>query len=248
MGMEGKLDTLQTNEIAEGVEIRLRVAGPALRGFALLLDVIFSSAALLIFAIALQALVLISPEIYQGLVMLFWFAVMWLYFTIFEGSKLGATPGKLIFGIRVVQTSGARMTWNQSIIRNVIRFIDQMPAVGMVLPLYFIGLVSCMCSRNFQRLGDLAAGTVVVYKEKPIDPVRLRMPLLNAQGVPELAPICPLTREEQEAIVKYTDRLQEWSENRQMELAGHAQPLTKSSGRPAVGRLLGIAKWIRSSG
>lgn len=245
--MDGKLDTLQTNEIAEGVEIRLRVAGPVLRGFAVFLDLIFSLATFFILGFAFQALVIVSPEIYEGLLMLGLFSMMWLYFTLFEGSKLGATPGKLIFGLRVVQKSGAKVSMSQSIIRNVLRVIDMLPAIGMLLPLYFVGLVSCMCSRHFQRLGDLAAGTVVVYKEKPIDPMRLRMPLLNAQGVPPLAPSCPLTREEQEAIVKYTDRLQEWSPSRQQELAGHAQPLTKTQGNPAVGRLLGIAKWIRSS-
>lgn len=238
--MEGKLDTLQKNEIAEGVDIRLRVAGPTIRAFACLIDFVIQVVVLIILRIALLMLAIVSPELYEGLIILVMFAIWWLYTVVFEASKLGATLGKLMLGLRVVQSSGAPLTLQHSVIRNLLRVADMLP-VG-----YCIGLASCMCTRNFQRLGDLAADTVVIYKDPKINPALLKMPLLHAQQAEPLVPTSPLTREEQEAIVKYADRVVDWSPDRQQELAGHAKTLTHQTGPSGVMRLLGIAKWIRS--
>ena len=254
--MDGKLDTLQTNEIAEGVEIKLRVAGPTIRVFAWLIDLWIMVIAFIIISVALSMLVLVSEEIYDGLLMLVGFALTWIYGTAMEASRAGATLGKLMFGLRVVQSSGAPLTWRHSIIRNILRVADCMPLCGVVLfemiPLIFIthlfGLFTCMSTRNFQRLGDLAADTVVIYKDKRVDPALLKMPLMHAQQANPVVPTCPLTREEQEAIIKFADRVIDWSPERQAELADHAQVLTNHKGPQGVVRLLGIAKWIRSNG
>ena len=238
--MDGKLDTLQKSEIAEGVDIRLRVAGPTIRGFACLIDVIIQIAVYIIIAVAISMLALLSLEMYEGILMLSLFVIWWIYTIVFEASKLGATLGKLMLGLRVVQSSGAPLPFRPATIRNLLRIADFLPFF------YGIGLVSCMCTRNFQRLGDLAADTVVIYKDPKIDPALLKMPLLHAQQAEPLVPTSPLTREEQEAIVKYADRVVDWSPERQQELAGHAKVLTRQTGPHGVMRLLGIAKWIRS--
>jgi hypothetical protein len=90
-----------------------------------------------------------------------------------------------------------------------------------------------------QRLGDLAAGTLVVYsaktnKNEPID-----------YPAPVAAPPLPLRLEEQQAILDYAARLPNWSEARQLELAGILEELTQSPHREGQERLIGYAKWIQ---
>lgn len=91
------------------------------------------------------------------LVLLFLIGVYHGYFIYFE-YKRGATPGKRIFGLSVVSLEGRRVTLGQCVLRDVLRYIDCM----LVLP----GLLSMGASRRKQRLGDLAAGTLVVYSSR----------------------------------------------------------------------------------
>src|SRR6218665_196610 len=154
-----KLDTLQTVELAEGIEIRLRIAGPLVRAGAYLVDLVIRMLILSVasFAIFIGGLA-IGGQVAIGLSMLAWFLLDWFYPVFFEAGKRGATPGKRIAGLRVVQATGSPITLGQAVVRNFLRFIDGMPFFT-----YGIGLGSCLASRRFQRLGDLAAGTVVVY-------------------------------------------------------------------------------------
>ena len=81
------------------------------------------------------------------------------YYTYFEG-RTGATLGKRIFGMRVVQLDGSPITWRQAVIRNGVRFID---AIGF----YLVGGLLAKSSPTRQRLGDRVAGTVVVWRHAP---------------------------------------------------------------------------------
>lgn len=76
------------------------------------------------------------------------------YFVYYEYKK-GATPGKQIFGLRVVSSDGTRMRLGQCVLRDLMRYVDCI----MVLP----GLLSVLLSKNSQRMGDLMAGTRVVH-------------------------------------------------------------------------------------
>lgn len=88
------------------------------------------------------------------------FSAWYGYFAVFEIVWRGQTPGKRALGLRVISVSGRPMTPMQAILRNVLRIVDQLPA------LYAIGIISVLVSARNQRLGDIAAGTVVV-REQP---------------------------------------------------------------------------------
>ena len=84
------------------------------------------------------------------------FLFQWGYFTLFEVFWNGQTPGKKIAKIRVIQRSGRPVGMIESMARNFIRVIDQIPFF------YGVGIVAVFVTRQHQRLGDLAAGTLVV--------------------------------------------------------------------------------------
>tara|TARA_R110002096_G_scaffold67332_12_gene163434 strand:+ start:7182 stop:7934 length:753 start_codon:yes stop_codon:yes gene_type:complete len=239
-----QLDTLQKIEIAEGAEIRLRVAGPAVRSLAFMVDTLVKSA--ITFAVAVVIFLITGAaiggedgnQIGQGFLLLALFLIEWGYFVWFEHSPKGATPGKRAFGLRVVRTSGAPISLTQAVIRNVLRFVDVLPFT------YGIGLASCLMTKTFQRLGDLAAGTLVVYADpKPKERETSPEAVIRA-----LHPPNPLSREEQGAIVAFADRIENWSEPRQEELANLAGALTQAEGRSSVEKLERIAQWVRTSG
>lgn len=83
-----------------------------------------------------------------------------LYQPLFEILGQGRTPGKRMAGLRIVTTRGHTPGIGALLIRNVFRLVDSLPAA------YAVGLVSCMLTRSQVRIGDLAAGTVLVY-DKP---------------------------------------------------------------------------------
>ena len=80
------------------------------------------------------------------------------YFAVFEAAWNGQTPGKRVIGLRVISVSGRPISPFEAILRNVVRIADQLPGI------YAIGIVSIFVTERNQRLGDLAAGTVVVHE------------------------------------------------------------------------------------
>lgn len=236
MADTAKLDTLQSVELADGVEIRLRMAGPLPRAGAYLIDLIIRGVVMSVISfIMLYGNVVIGEYVVSGLLMLAWFLMDWLYPVIFETGKRGATPGKRVAGLRVVQASGSPITMGQAIIRNFLRFIDGMPMFT-----YVIGLTSCLATKRFQRLGDLAAGTVVIYSKPQV------MPVMAAP--PPVAPIAPpvgLTANEIKALSSFRERAGLWSEGRRVEIADQAEALTGSTGVAGVSRLMAMAHWLQ---
>lgn len=79
------------------------------------------------------------------------------YFVVFEGT-IGATPGKLLTGLKVVKTDGSRCGMSSSVIRNILRIVDSLPV------LYLVGIILISTSQLKQRLGDRVAGTMVVKR------------------------------------------------------------------------------------
>ena len=101
----------------------------------------------------------------KALFLLIPFLLYWGYFTLFEAFWSGRTPGKRITKIRVIQRSGRGIGLFESMTRNLLRVVDQFPLV------YAVGVVSIFLTRQHQRLGDLAAGTLVVHeRESPAAP------------------------------------------------------------------------------
>ena len=128
------------------------------------------------------------------------------------------------------------MRWPAALTRNLLRAVDFLPLF------YGIGLVAMLCNRDFKRLGDLAAGTVVVYlAEKPA----LRV-FPEAQPVP---PPFSLTLEEQRAVLELAERASTLTRERLEELAGLPSPLVGTlDGTRAAARLIGMANYIAGSG
>lgn len=140
----------------ENVSFEFDLAGLATRGVAWAID-----AALMGVLLVGSALVLsLSQGVFGGLAVaaqiVAAFAVLWGYGALCEHWLAGQTLGKRVVGIRVLQTDGRRITFAQAVIRNLVRVVDLMPG------LYLAGVTSALLDGRGRRLGDLAAGTIVV--------------------------------------------------------------------------------------
>lgn len=231
-----KLDTLQSVELAEGVEIRLRIAGPLPRTSAFLID--FLIRGLLLTVLVIGSLLMgfaFGENVSNGLILLAWFLIDWLYPVVFEAGRRGATPGKRIMNLRVVQASGSPVTFGQAVVRNFLRFVDCMP-----LFTYGFGMASCLATRRFQRLGDLAAGTLVVYAKVPLQSTHASDGAQDAIPVP-----MALSADEISTLALFEERAGLWSPARREEIANRASALSGSTGNEGVRRLLGMARWLR---
>jgi uncharacterized RDD family membrane protein YckC len=117
-----------------------------------------------------------------ALVLLLIFAVTWGYFIFFELVWNGQTPGKRAVGIRVLTTRGEPVTLVHALVRNLLRLVDALPTGNM------IGIIMILATPRSQRLGDLAAGTIVVRERHaelprplpPLDPSLALPPSLAA--------------------------------------------------------------------
>ncbi len=238
-----KADTLQTIELSEGVEIHLRVAGPVPRALAYLIDVTHIILYYILIGIILGFVILptLGPRVFGGLMLICIFFMNWFYFVFYEVGKKGATPGKRRMGLRVARPSGAPVSWSQAIVRNFLRMIDFLPAG------YGVGLVTCLCTKRFQRLGDLAADTVVIYAAPERGQAALSFTPVSGMEGSGRAPGYALNREEQLALALFAERVPRFSPSRSEELATHASELTTSRGKEAVRELVGIARWIQES-
>jgi uncharacterized RDD family membrane protein YckC len=156
----------------ELVAIEMPLAGIGSRFIALLIDTLIWAAGLVILGLVLwafqPALQAFSSLSYQWTVAVFTltiFLLNWGYFTLFEAFGHGRTPGKRIARIRVIQRSGRAIGIFESMARNLIRYVDQIPFF------YAVGVVAVFATRQHQRLGDLAAGTLVVRDREQETPL-----------------------------------------------------------------------------
>ena len=231
-------DTMQAVELADGVEIHLRVAGPAVRSVAWLIDffVLIACYLALFFVIGIISR-WTGAEIGQGLLLLCMFMLTWFYNVVFEVGAKGASPGQRTMGLKVASVSGAPVTLPQSIIRNLLRVVDFMPSC------YLLGLVCCLFTKKFQRLGDLVANTVVIYSG---DKKRsTTAPKVNAEPA---APPVALNREEQAALLQFIERAPQWSDARKIELSNLLEPLTRATGMNGLSKLAGMSLWLQNRG
>jgi uncharacterized RDD family membrane protein YckC len=143
----------------EGVEFSLPLAGPGTRLLALALDlaIIVTIGSTLSQLLGLAGIV--SRDVSEALTTIAYFAVTSLYGILTEWLWRGQTVGKRVLGLRVVDLHGGRLDPSQVVVRNLLRPVDALPAF------YLLGAVVSLCSSRMQRLGDLAAGTVVVRRQ-----------------------------------------------------------------------------------
>jgi len=168
-----ELNSDQLNiDTPELVTIEFPLAGIGSRFIALLVDYLIWGAAFLVLSL-LAALILpdikafsnISEQWAVAIFTIIFFLFNWGYFTLFEAFWNGCTPGKRVAHIRVIQRSGRAIGLFESMARNFVRYIDQLPFC------YVVGVISMFVTRQHQRLGDLAAGTLVVRDRRQEEPL-----------------------------------------------------------------------------
>lgn len=200
----------------EQVTIRYELAGFGSRALAAGVDLLLSALFMLLVAIPIfianfgtfdfndlswQA---ISRSFLIGILILIIFIITWGYFIFFETLWNGTTPGKRIFGLQVIRDGGFPVDFRAVLIRNLVRAVDMMPTF------YALGFVSVIWNEQYKRLGDIAAGTIVVRHGLDDDDfpefsygstVVLR--LFKTQ---HLAKLSRVTREEQRRVEQYLGR------------------------------------------
>lgn len=153
-----------------GVDLDLPIAGPGSRSYAFIIDwhirLLLALAWLAAGWILLRVLGLGLKRDTGGptspLALAFWLPpvlIYGLYHPVLEVLMRGRTPGKRMAGVRIVTRQGARPSTAALLIRNVFRLLDGLPFM------YLTGLVSCVVTRDRVRIGDLAAGTVLVLED-----------------------------------------------------------------------------------
>jgi uncharacterized RDD family membrane protein YckC len=219
------IDSARSIETPEGVLLELRLAGPAVRALAWGIDMAIRFA----FYMGLGTLLPLFGGAGVGLWLILMFLMEWFYPVVFEVMARGQTIGKMALGIRVLCDDGTPVGWYQSTVRNFLKFVDFLPV------LYGVGLLSMLVQKDFKRLGDLAAGTLVVYAERRV-PRQSNTALDLAEAATEavVLPSTPLTMEEQQALVAFAARRRELTVERAEELVDLLEPLTGLQGPGAV--------------
>jgi uncharacterized RDD family membrane protein YckC len=155
-------------ETPEQVALEFPLAGVGSRFLAVAVDTLLQVAVglvILLIALGVFAALRAAGVWVAAFVIIAGFLVFYGYFAAFEAFWHGQTPGKRLVGLRVLSVSGRPIRFDEALLRNLLRVVDQLPGV------YAVGIVAMLASTRSQRLGDLAAGTVVVHEKALTAPV-----------------------------------------------------------------------------
>lgn len=219
-------DTVRTHETPEGIRLQLRLAGPVVRACAWAIDALIRG----VLYGAIAGLFTFLGGVGVAVMLILFFLLEWFYPVIFEITR-GATPGKQAMGLVVIHDNGTPIGFAASFARNLLRAADFLPF------LYAAGLLSMLLNRDFKRLGDLAAGTLVVYRELPVE----RHPIPDTEAI---RPPLELNVEEQRELIRFAERSEQLSQDRQMELAGQLSAITGTDPGRGVRRIWSFANWL----
>jgi uncharacterized RDD family membrane protein YckC len=222
------LDTLRHVTTPELIELQLRPAGLLPRGLAWSIDFVIRFAMLMALGMVMRSL----GRTGVGIWLLGYFLLDWFYPVFFEVWRGGASPGKKTLGLIVVHDNGTPVGWGAALARNLLRTADMLPFA------YGCGIVSILLNREFRRIGDIVAGTLVVYREKPVARTTSSEDLV-------LSPTEPLDRATQRALLAFAERAPSLTPARQEELAALLPHLAVSQQAPrGAARLLGLARHV----
>ncbi len=196
-------------ETPEGVTLDLRLAGIGSRMLAWMLDGLIKLAgfiALVIFA----AVIGLDGTIVLGLIAVYVLSAFFFYDIAFEVMWAGRTPGKRAMGLRVTMSSGTAIGFTASAVRNVLRLVDFLP--GM----YAIGIVSIGATAQNQRIGDLAASTLVVRERSSVETGTTPLPQVS---VPAGLDVTGITADQLVLARRFLDRRDSMSTGSRIKLA-----------------------------
>jgi uncharacterized RDD family membrane protein YckC len=200
------LDDIAAIETPEQVELELRLANVGSRASAFILDSLIQLVFIVVLAFVLFAGLGFEshwskddqrlgrlPSAIAVVITLAMFVVNVFYFSIFELLWNGQSPGKRALKLRVLRDTGHGIDARASFIRNLARMVDVLPS------LYTLGILTIFFDGKHRRVGDMAAGTLVVRDEKPAD--ALDVAAVNARHWPAW-----MTIAEQELVADWLDR------------------------------------------
>ncbi len=222
-----RIDTTYVVETPEGIQMQAELAGVIPRAAAYLIDFLLR----LVVMVAIILFGLFFDELGHGLILLSWFVIEWGYPVFFEVLRDGQTPGKKTMNLVVMNDDLTPVNWRTSVLRNLLRAADMLP-IG-----YLFGAATMVFSRQFQRLGDLVAGTVVVHKVEDL-------PNVGLPKVDALIPDMDLTPEDRRALVAFVQRYDSMTSERAEELATILSGVTNKSGQANTQHLYGMGKWL----
>ena len=159
----GNINTL-TIKTPEGIDFSLLLAGPITRFLAWSVDLLVILAINKLLNVLLGTLGILSRDLATAAIILGYFIVSIGYGIVTEWYWHGQTLGKRLLRLRVTDVHGLQLQFSQIVIRNLLRFVDSLPA------LYLVGGLACLINRRAQRLGDFVANTVVVWNPRLDEP------------------------------------------------------------------------------
>jgi len=198
----------------EGIDLQMVLAGAASRFIAGSVDLAIEL--LLIFLAAFVFLGLVKGGVGTALFAMAAFVALYLYNVLFEVLAAGRTPGKRFSHLRVVRGGGAPVDLPASAIRNLVRLLDALPGA------YLVGILSILLTKRNQRLGDLAAGTLVI-RELPSGRPREDAP--PSAGLPATVgwDVSAVEREELAVVRRFLERRSELDARARGELASRLE-------------------------
>lgn len=243
MNAQNSIDLTAVITTPENIQFEYRIAGPFRRLPAFLLDFAIRMMCVIAFYIVAfigGVTVSLPTGMIFFLIMLVSFAFDWFYGLFFETYWNGQTPGKWLTQIRVISVDGRPINAYQATVRNFLRLADFAPMVSFeafsadappayAVPTFLVSLICMTLSPRFQRLGDLAAGTMVVVNERSWVPSNVKLEDPRVASLSEhIPPNFRMSPTLAKAIALYAERRSRISVGRRTELASHlAKPLLK---------------------
>lgn len=238
-----QIDTAIQIVTPENISFRYEVAGPFRRLPAFLIDLGLRAVVLVGCAIAF-GIFGIGSEFLTAALFVLWFVLEWFYGALLETYWNGQTVGKRMIGIRVLSQDGQPINGLQGVMRNVLRGADLMPIIPTVafgfdslmgIPTGLFCLIVPICTRRYQRLGDIVAGTIVIVEERAWSPTSMKV---EDPRIPQLAALLPISlqisNKMMSAIGAFVERRKYLSPGRRHEIARHvAKPLLERCNLPA---------------
>ena len=148
----------------EGIVFSHQLAGPIVRFVAWAVDLMCVMALVTILTWLMILVHIVSRNFGTALSAIGYFAISIGYGIACEWAWRGQTVGKRLMRLRVVDAEGMRLQFNQIVMRNLLRFVDSLPGT------YLVGGLVCWFNSKCQRLGDLAANTIVIRIPRVLEP------------------------------------------------------------------------------